>query len=873
MMFTHSGKPTRAGLAAVFLALALFETGRVSAQQFDSNLPLPRLNTVFPSGAKAGTTVDVTFTGTDLEEPDHLVFSHPGIKAEPIEGKPTTPPPPPDPKKRRRPRLPLNVTHFRVTVAANVPVGFHDVRFVNRWGVSNSRSFVVGDLPEVVEKEPNNDLDQAQRIALNSTVHGNMASPTDVDYFVFSGKKGQRVVLSCLASSIDSRLNAAIEVFDAKNRLLAQNRNYRDRDAVADLTLPEDGDYFVRLFHFTHTAGNQEYYYRLTVSTAPWIDAIFPPMVEPGKPAKVTVFGRNLPGGRPDPTKVVDGSVLEQITVTINPPSGDAALSTLNYSEHITPLMTSLDGFEYRLRNETGVSNPYLLTYARAPVVLEATNNDTPESAQEVTVPCEIAGRIEKRRDSDWYAFNAKKGDVFMLELFSDRLGSPGDLYFLLRSATNKQTIVELDDDPLSQGGNSGPLGAKFFARTDDPPAYRFVVPADGRYELLVSSKTASQFGPRNVYRMRITPEAPDFRLIVVGPDAYRPSTTCVHQGGNELIRVLAWRNDGFNGDIALSVEGLPKGVTCPPQSLGTGLRHTVLVLSAAADAAAWEGAVKVKGTAEINGKTVVREARAGCITWQGIPAPNFPRAARADRSLFVAVRDKAPWNLTATIDKPEVAQGTNAVITVKLNRLWPDFKAPLLIQAAPQSHGNPPFLPQTLNVQQSNINPGQTEAKLNVNVNPQTPPGTYNIVLRTQAQFPFKDSLNRPRNPPIIIQPSTPVTLVVLPKTLANVTARVGQPNVKAGGQTEVFVRVDRQFNFDGEFKVKLVLPANVQGISADEVVLPAGQSDAKLVVKVAPDAKPGSRGNLIVRATAMFHKKEITHNAQPVVNLNVTK
>src|SRR5439155_12618833 len=120
----------------------------------------------------------------------------------------------------------------------------------------------------------------------------------------------------------------------------------------------------------------------------------------------VTVLDRNRPGGRAAPTNVVDGSVLEQITVTVNPPSGEAALSALNYSGHVTPLMTSLDGFEYRLRNEAGVSNPYLLTFARAPVVLESANNDTPESAQEITVPCEIAGRIEKRRDSDWYSFS-----------------------------------------------------------------------------------------------------------------------------------------------------------------------------------------------------------------------------------------------------------------------------------------------------------------------------------------------------------------------------------------------------------------------------------------------------------------------------------
>ena len=39
--------------------------------------------------------------------------------------------------------------------------------------------------------------------------------PTDVDYFVFTGKKGQRVVVSCLASTVDSRLRAATELFQA----------------------------------------------------------------------------------------------------------------------------------------------------------------------------------------------------------------------------------------------------------------------------------------------------------------------------------------------------------------------------------------------------------------------------------------------------------------------------------------------------------------------------------------------------------------------------------------------------------------------------------------------------------------------------------
>src|SRR5205807_6932782 len=102
------------------------------------------------------------------------------------------------------PRPPI--TKFKVTIPAGTPVGTCDARLVGRWGVSNPRAFVVGDLPEVLEKDPNDDVEQAQRVALGTTVNATISSPTDVDYYVVAGKKGQRLVATCQAESIDSRL-------------------------------------------------------------------------------------------------------------------------------------------------------------------------------------------------------------------------------------------------------------------------------------------------------------------------------------------------------------------------------------------------------------------------------------------------------------------------------------------------------------------------------------------------------------------------------------------------------------------------------------------------------------------------------------------
>src|SRR5207302_1774620 len=128
-----------------------------AAQQATGSLPKPTLLTVFPPGGQAGTAVEVTLTGQDLENPEGLHFSHPGLKAEYL---PPPPPPPPDPKKP--PPAPMKAApapiKFKVTIAADVPVGLHDVRLVNKFGVSNPRVFAVGDQPEVPEKEPNNDV-------------------------------------------------------------------------------------------------------------------------------------------------------------------------------------------------------------------------------------------------------------------------------------------------------------------------------------------------------------------------------------------------------------------------------------------------------------------------------------------------------------------------------------------------------------------------------------------------------------------------------------------------------------------------------------------------------------------------------------------
>jgi hypothetical protein len=761
------------------------------------------------------------------------------------------------------------ISRFKVTIAADVPLGLHDVRLVNKFGASNPRAFVVGDLAEVLEKEPNNDIEQAQRVELNSTINGNMAAPTDVDYYVFAGKKGQRVVFSCLGTSLDSRFFPSIEVYSAKHRQLASQRNYFQDDALTDCVLPEDGDYYIRLCQFTYTQGTAEHFYRLTITTAPWIDAIHPCVVEPGKKVQLTVYGRNLPGGQPDPQAVVEGCVLEKVSVTLDVPADPVALQRLSYSGLILPSMGGMDGLEYRMRNGVGASNPFLLTYARAPVVLDADASRTAATAQPITPPCEIAGRFDKLRERDWYTFAAKKGDVWNIEAFAERLGSPALVYFAVRNATANQDMGEGQDNPDT-------LAPKFFSRSEDPAVFRFTAPADGQYQLMVGNRLGDTLAnPRQYYRVSITKDHPDFRLVVVPFANTRPDAAAVGQGGVQAFNVFAWRRAGFNGDIVLNMEGLPPGVTCAPQTMGVGVRQATLVVQAADTAAPAVAEVRIKGTATIAGQPVVREARPGSIVWPLVqPQAVSPTISRADRSLVLAVRDKtfAPYRLEPVLDKVILQQGDKANLTLKATRLWPTLKTPITAQVVD--------MPANLlvnNNQVATIPGDKNEVGVPVVVNAGAVPGVYNLVFRsTPGQVPYTRAPmdpKQPAKPTNVIQASAPVTLTVLPKTVAAVTLNSQALNAKIGMPVEVVVKVARQFDFAGEFKVQLVLPANMKGVSAPDVVIPAGKDEAKLVLNIPADAMPGPRAGLIVRTTALLAGNLPAVQDAPPLSVNVTK
>jgi len=170
-------------------------------------------------------------------------------------------------------------------------------------------------------------------------------------------------------------------------------------------------------------------------------------------------------------------------------------------------------------------------------------------------------------------------------------------------------------------------------------------------------------------------------------------------------------------------------------------------------------------------------------------------------------------------------------------------------------------------------LNSGSDQGKAVLDIKPNALPGTYNVVLYGLAPNPGgKGGQGNQKRNALVAEPSTPIQVTVLPKQVAAVQLSSNNVNVKPGKEAEVVVRVNRMYEFDGEFKVQLVLPSGTKGLRADEATIPAGENETKLVIRADADAGAGNRGNLTVRAAAVVHEKT-TVAQEAKISVNVAK
>lgn len=509
----------------------------------------PVASYIFPAGGQRGTAVPVKVGGLFLHDECGFELLGPGVRATPRLKRTATRwfegPLLPLPDSQRAEDYPKDMAG-RITLAADAPLGVRHWRLWTAQGATPARQFVVGELPEVVEDEIDGDPVPV-KVALPITVNGRIFPREDVDVWTFAARRGQGVACVVHAARLGSPLDARLEVRDPHGRRLTESDDRRGADPALRFTAPEDGVYQVRI-HDTRMQGGQAFVYRLTLTSGPHVEAIYPLGGRRGSTLRLALIGQAVPA-----------------TVEVALPASAGP------------------EFAYQVTADGQRSN-----------VVHIDTDDLPEydeaAAQSArTFPAVLNGRIARPGEIDAWTWHGTKGSALEFELRAARLGSPLDGVLTVADAAGKE---------LARAESSGP---------NQPDArLRFNVPADGTYVVRVQDRFRSRGGPAFAYRLRVAPPpAPDFRLTLA------TDVVEVPRKGQAKLRLNVERLGGFKEPIALTIDHLPAGVKVAPLTIAGNQATVDLTFQADVAAPIRVAHLTVEGTAKgVRRRAVLKKSR-----------------------------------------------------------------------------------------------------------------------------------------------------------------------------------------------------------------------------------------------------------------------
>jgi len=545
----------------IFLGFGILGFGIFGASSADA---APYIEYLYPAGTQQGTTLEITMGGRSLDGARAVWVSGEGVTGQVLEVDQPT-------EKQIREAQQLDAiasqtAKIRLTIAPDAPPGVRDLRIMAKDGLSNRFRFEIGNLPEISETEPNNDLAHPQLLPDLPLVVNGQITNADRDFFRFHARVGQRLLLEVKARSIKPYLadavpgwfQARIALYDDTGKKIAEQGSFRyDPDPVLFFNVPADGYYTIEIWDAL-SRGRDDLVYRLKIGELPYVTDIFPLGGTAGADTqRVMARGINLPG-----------------------PTTDTKCTVPTKQPGITQLVAQLP---------TGATNPRPFELSALPETLEQEPNDTPRQAQHIDLPLIINGRIDKPGDRDTYSFHANAGDKLVFDVMARRLGSPLDARITLgpytafattpASSKNKNAKNNKNTPPPGPPTSDDEKDERFgliTAQVDPRLAYTFK--KSGNYTIMLED-VQGHGGPEYAYRLHISTAQPDYELRLM------PDNITVPAGSSAVVQLKAFRLDGYTGPIALHAEGLPPGFTLGAAGIPPGKDTAIFTLTAPLDA------------------------------------------------------------------------------------------------------------------------------------------------------------------------------------------------------------------------------------------------------------------------------------------------
>jgi hypothetical protein len=729
----------------------------------------PTLANLTPRGAERGRPVELLVTGANLAPQPRLLLPFKATQA-------ALPDPKPNPAQAR----------FQIVVDPSVPVGVYPVRVATDDGVSALALFRVDDLPAVAEVEDNNTPEKAQKVAPPVVVDGQCAGG-DVDYFRFTAKKGQRLVIEAESARLGSGVLPQLRVTDDHQRLVAADDSQAlQGDGRVVFTAPGDGDYLVEMSDTRYRGGNPPHY-RLKIADYDVIDEVFPLGGRRGAATAFSLSGAGLPADVQLVRALDDGLF-----------AGTAPLA--------------LDGGP-----RPGLSPPRLAVGDLPERVWHKPAGPEPR-ALDVLPPLTINSRLDKPGDVDRFQFAVAPGARYRITVDAEKLGSRLDAVLRVADQAGKQLALVDDVDLPGAGPGQPPL------RTADP-ALDFTAPPGVSLLALEVRDQRGRGGVNFGYRLTIEPAEPDFVVALPAGELNVP------RGGSAVLTVPVTRR-GYAGPLQVVAVGLPPGLSAQGGNVPAGGTAAVLTITASESAALTESVTfALEGRADDGGRALRRTAEFRLIvSREANPAAGMLTLRNAALALTTA----EPFAVAGP-PAVEAVKGYATTVAVRLTRA--KDQAALAIQANGADPRTAAGQPGAFTFQPAAATAEETAA---FTLTPTTaaPEGTQNVIVEAKAKVGGADRT--------VVGPAVTVT-VRRPFDVqwadASLTLTPGQTMPLRG-------KIVRQPVFKEAVQLKLDgLPAGVT-LAAPPAPVPADRSDFQIDLKVDPSA-PISTATLTLTAS----------------------
>jgi hypothetical protein len=773
--------PARGLVRLLAVALAFASTASIASAAS------PRLNVIQPRGVQRGVETVVTFSGGQLGDAEEIFFYEPGVSVTKIEA------------------ADINNAKVTLKVAPDCRLGEHTAQVRTKTGISDYRTFFVGALPVIAEKEPNTDFAAPQPIAMNVTVHG-VVDNEDVDYFVVEAKKGDRISAEVEGIRLGLTLfDPYVAIMDEKRFELAaaDDTALLLQDPCTSVVAPADGKYIIQIRESSY-GGNGGCQYRLHIGNFPRPLAVYPAGGQIGQEVEVKFLG--------DPS----GDIVQKVKLPAQVSENYGVFAEQN--GHVAASENAFRLYEH--------GN-----------ALEVEPNNELAQATPAQLPNAFNGILEAAGDVDHFKFAAKKGEVYEVECFGRRIRSPIDPVMLLMNAQGAG-ITSNDD---SRGPDS---------------YFRFQVPADGEYVLQIKDHLG-RGGKDFVYRVEFQTIKQTLTLGIPRTERYGQFRQQIYVAqGNRFGAVLTAGRGNFGGDLILDGKDLPAGMTMVAEPMPAGLSSMPVVFEVTEDAplsgklldfTAHHADPNVKISGGFNN-------RADFII--AAPGQSLYRWKDVDR-LPIAVIEELPFKIDIVEPKVPLAQNGSMQLKIVATR-DAGFTKPITVQL--------PFLPPGVGSAPSvTIPEGQNEVLYPLNANSGAPPKKWRLFALASAEVTPQPEGEKPQRRrrrgggPGTGWCSSQLATIEISEPFVQFALDRG--SVEQAKGTDIVCKVTVTKPFEGAAKVQLIgLPNKV---TTPEIELTKDKTE--LVFKIQTDATspPGVHKNLFCQIVIPMNGEQVVHTA----------